>query len=225
MNKIPTLFERDWNDKDHPIVNVIDPECAWVIDGEGIPTRKWDGTAVLLKDGRMYKRYDRKRITKGQERGQWKPEPAGWISCEIDEVAGHWWGWIPVDFSDPSNKWYKATALGTIGGNDALDTEATIDLDCVRLPIEDGTYELCGPAVNGNPERLERHVLIPHGKEVLDFQFEHEGDAWGELERYLSQHDIEGIVWWHKKDDRKAKIKAIDFKVGRAASDPGRTAG
>jgi hypothetical protein len=29
-----------------------------------------------------------------------------------------------------------------------------------------GTYELCGPKVNGNPERLGRHWLIPHGEAV-----------------------------------------------------------
>jgi hypothetical protein len=224
MNKIPSLFKRDWNDKDHQIVNVIDPKCAWVLDGEGIPTRKWDGTAVLIKDGKMYKRYDRKKITKGPEKGQWKPELAGWISCEVDDVAGHWWGWVPVDFSDPSNKWYKDAVLGIIEGNEPPVADAPVDLDAIRLPIDNGTYELCGPAVNGNPERLDKHVLIPHGKEILDFQFEHKDDAWDELERYLSNHDIEGIVWWHGKDDRKAKIKAVDFKVGRGASNPGGTA-
>nr|MDO8088759.1 DUF5565 family protein [Candidatus Sigynarchaeum springense] len=216
MNKIPTLFERDWDDMDHPIVDVIDPSCAWVLDGEGIPTRKWDGTAVLIKDGKMYKRYDRKKITKGPERGAWKPEPAGWISCEVDDVAGHWWGWIPVDYADPSNKWYKDAVLTTIEATNA-NGKSPDDLKTMHLPFDDGTYELCGPSINGNPEKLDKHVLIPHGKEVVDFEFENKDDAWNELKRYLADHDIEGIVWWHKKDERKVKIKAIDFKVGRAA--------
>nr|MDO8115951.1 DUF5565 family protein [Candidatus Sigynarchaeota archaeon] len=220
MNKIPTIFKRDWADPGHPIINDIDPECTWVLEGEGIPTRKWDGTAVLIKDGRMFKRFDRKRIVKGPEKGQWKPEPDGWIACEIDEQAGHWWGWIPVNFSDPSNKWYKVAIIESIEiteDNDECEMRRDGSLEDLHLPFEDGTYELCGPSVNGNPEKLEKHVLIPHGKEVVDFEFTNKEDAWNELKHYFTNHNIEGIVWWHKTDDRKAKIKAIDFKVGRGA--------
>ena len=27
----------------------------------------------------------------------------------------------------------------------------------------DFTYELCGPKINGNPEKISRHTLVPHG--------------------------------------------------------------
>lgn len=32
----------------------------------------------------------------------------------------------------------------------------------------DGTYKLAGPKVQGNAEHLARHILIPHGSDVLD---------------------------------------------------------
>ena len=34
--------------------------------------------------------------------------------------------------------------------------------------IIDGTFELCGPKVQGNPERFETHQLVKHGLEIID---------------------------------------------------------
>lgn len=42
--------------------------------------------------------------------------------------------------------------------------------------------------------------------------------TFGELRRYLEQHDIEGIVWWHP-DGRMVKIKGKDFGIRRGVSD------
>ncbi len=33
---------------------------------------------------------------------------------------------------------------------------------------EPGSYELCGPKVNGNPEGSPHHVLVRHGALVLE---------------------------------------------------------
>jgi len=49
MNKIPTLFRRDPDDRKH-ILPEGEPACQWVLDGEGTPTRKYDGTCVLLDE-------------------------------------------------------------------------------------------------------------------------------------------------------------------------------
>jgi hypothetical protein len=78
MKKIPSLFIRDYEkvNEGHDILpthpfkiakgrflatHEITPGCEWVINGEGVPTRKWDGTAVMIKDGILYKRYDAKQ--------------------------------------------------------------------------------------------------------------------------------------------------------------------
>lgn len=73
----------------------------------------------------------------------------------------------------------------------------------------DGIYELCGPKVQGNAEKFERHVLIPHGREVLDAP-----RTYDELKAWLADKDIEGIVW-HHPDGRMVKIKKRDFGLKR----------
>jgi hypothetical protein len=57
MRKIPTLFKRDENDLKH-VTREVNPECQWVLDGEGIATRKYDGMRCLVQAGHFFKRYE-----------------------------------------------------------------------------------------------------------------------------------------------------------------------
>lgn len=186
MKKISTLYKKDPNDLSR-VINEIAPENKWVIDGEGIPTRKFDGTATAIIDGELYKRYD---VKKG------KQVPVNAIPCQkADEITGHWPHWIKCDRNNPADKWHFV-------GFDALENK------------EDGTYELCGEKLQGNPEHLTGHILVKHGIEVLainDFSFEG-------LKTYLSnvELDIEGIVFHHKNDGRMCKIRKCDFGIKRA---------
>lgn len=185
VKKISTLFKKDPSDLGR-IINEINPENAWVFHGEGIATRKFDGTSSAIIDGILYKRYDVKK-------GRTAPPDA--IPCqEADSVSGHHPHWLPCDRTKKEDRFFFEAF-------DALSE------------IIDGTYELCGPKVQGNPENLDRHVLIPHGKEILeiqDFSFE----AFREL---LSDKDmnIEGIVFHHISDGRMCKIRKRDFGVKR----------
>lgn len=52
MRKIPTLFVRDENDRAH-VTEQVTPGCEWVLAGEGVATRKYDGTCVAF-DGREW---------------------------------------------------------------------------------------------------------------------------------------------------------------------------
>ena len=63
MKKISTLYKKDPNDLSK-VINEINPENQWVIDGDGIPTRKFDGTSVAIINGCLYKRYDVKKERK-----------------------------------------------------------------------------------------------------------------------------------------------------------------
>ena len=73
MIKIPCLFERDFTDKRNPILlPTVTPGCEWVMAGEGVATRKYDGTACAVINGELYKRYDAK---------QGKEPPPGAIPC------------------------------------------------------------------------------------------------------------------------------------------------
>lgn len=184
MKKIISLFQRNY-DGDRLVRDEIVPGAEWVVAGEGRATRKWDGTCAMVRDGKLYKRYDAKQ-------GKTPPpnfEPAQ----DYDEITGHMPGWVPVG-DGPEDRWFRE-AFDAYGG-----------------ACHDGTYELCGPKVQGNPERLIGHELIVHGGVELDAP-----RSFSALRDYFASRDIEGIVW-HHDDGRMVKIKAKDFGVRRPSS-------
>jgi hypothetical protein len=187
MNKIPCLFVRDFGAIDVSICSIVTPGCEWVTAGEGRATRKYDGTACLVQSGVLYKRYDAKHG---------KLPPPGFVPCgDADDVTGHWPGWLAVG-EDPADVWHRK----------AIELYTATDM----WPPPDGTFELCGPKINGNPEGFDKLALVPHGRRVYD---NCPRDFAG-LEAWLKDQPIEGIVWWHL-DGRKAKIRKADFGLAR----------
>lgn len=183
MRKIPTLFIRDA--QSHKVIPKITPGCEWVHKGEGCPTRKWDGTACILKNSRLHKRYNCRR-------GR-RPGPQ-WIPCEPcrDPITGDWPGWLPLWGGHRDRYHLEAFSRG-------------LDSDGNRF-VEGATYELCGPRINRNAESFDSHVLVRHGAHLI----KENPRTYDELANYFRCHNIEGIVWWHP-DGRKAKIKGRDF--------------
>lgn len=170
---------RDFEGNPKFVTTKINPECQWVIEGYGCPTRKWNGTACMIKNKKLYKRYDAK---------QGKPLPKGFIPAQSsDPVTGHYPGWVAVT-DGPEDKWHREAF------NNLTPTE-----------MIDGTYELLGPMIQGNPEDFEAHVLIPHGRYMVEAPRSYE-----ELKEWLRYEEIEGVVW-HNSDGRMAKIKKSDF--------------
>lgn len=182
MRKIISLFQRNY-DGDHLVRDEIVPGAEWVVLGEGVATRKWDGTCCLVRDGKLYKRYDAK---KGKT-----PPPDFEPAQAPDEITGHHPGWIPVG-DGPEDNWHRQ-AFNQLG-----------------FSKKDGTYELIGPKVQGNPETMEEHYLEPHGAVTLPFA----PRAFNELREWLERNNIEGIVW-HHPDGRMVKIKKKDFGLKR----------
>lgn len=178
MQKITSLFQRNY-ETDRLVRDELVPGAEWVTAGEGVATRKWDGTSCLVRSGQLFKRYDAK---KGR-----MPPPDFEAAQKPDPVTGHHPGWVPVDDSP----------------NDAYHREAW----AAGATLPDGTYELIGPKVQGNPEQLGAHRLIRHGGEVLsDAPRDFNG-----LKAYLeARPDMEGVVW-HHPDGRMVKIKRKDF--------------
>jgi hypothetical protein len=179
MKKIVSLFKRDYSGTRQVYDEVVEG-AEWVIAGEGVATRKWDGTSCLVRDGKLYKRYDAKH---GKT-----PPPGFEPAQEPDEQTGHWPGWVPVG----------------IGREDMVHRDTF--LRCDSFP--DGTYELCGPKINGNNERLKVHQLYPHGL----FRCDDAPRTFAELRAWFDTGDgvIEGVVW-HHPDGRMVKIKRRDF--------------
>ena len=125
MNKIPCLFERVFSPKGKvvSISATVTPGCEWVANGEGIATRKYDGTACAVIKGRLYKRLDIKNLNE---------PPPGWIPCaRLDGKAKP--GWFPVG-EGPEDRYHREGWVAFTG--------------------IDGTYELCGPKLQGNPEQV-----------------------------------------------------------------------
>jgi uncharacterized protein DUF5565 len=160
----------------------VHPDCDWVLRGEGKATRKFDGTCVQFAEGRWW---GRREVKPG------KPAPAGFVAEQVDDVTGKTVGWEPIEQSP----FYKAFC--------------TVDpppLDII------GTYELIGPKINGNPEQMDRHVLVNHGgaEAPLHARLTFDGlRAWLLSDQWPA--GWEGIVW-HHPDGRMAKLKVRDFR-------------
>lgn len=188
MKKIKTLFEKRYDGKKYlGVVPNVSKGCEWVIDGEGVATIKYDGTCTMIKDGKLYRRYDAKHG---------KKPPIGAIPCcEPDPITGHWPHWLEVNIENPKGdeKYFIEGINNSFGGNIAN--------------AENGTYELCGPKINGNHEKLDNHIFIKHGQDVVDCPRDYEG-----LKEFLKTHYIEGIVF-HRMNaiDDMCKIKRRDF--------------
>ena len=161
---------------DRKVRNEVVPGAEWVLAGEGRPTRKFDGTCCMVQDGKLFKRYDAK---KG------KAPPPGFIPAQdADENTGHWPGWLAVG-DGPEDRWFREALKDGVG---------------------DGTYELCGPKVQGNPEGFEKHILVRHGLEGIPA----DPRDFDSIRDFLKERPYEGIVW-HHPDGRMVKIKKKDF--------------
>lgn len=183
MQKIPTIFLRDENNRKY-VTEEVNPVCQWVIDGEGVATRKYDGTCVMF-DGASW--WARRSVNKG------KTKPSGFVDVSFDSVTGKTIGWEPIANSPFFNMF--------------------VDANSEWFSTPNGTYELCGPKINGNPENYVRHVLIQH--ENAQHVYVPENITWYTIRDEMIKlciSGVEGIVW-HHPDGRMAKIKVRDFDL------------
>ncbi len=197
MKKIISLFKRDYEGT-RRVYDEIVPGAEWVVEGEGVATEKYDGTCCMVRDGKLYKRYDRKLSKSAMKRKKkdrsfvpgmehYKKPPEGWEPTEPEpnRHTGHWPGWAPVTDS-PDDQWHR----------EGFENSA----------VEDGkTYELVGPKIQRNPYELDRHFLYKHGDKILEAPRTLDG-----LKTFFADNTIEGLVWRHP-DGGMVKIKRKDF--------------
>lgn len=216
MHKIPTLFLRD-PEKPWIVTDQVNPDCAWVLAGEGQAYVKWDGTAIRVLDGELWKRYTLRPNN--------TPPPS--FECKTEIGPGKFVGWVRAPEDDPANQWLYE-AIGNYPGGYPLD----------------GTYELCGPKVppssppgdrkprpgvkrvvhKADPHGFGRHVLVPHSHVAVSVGSTYEalkaffsgGGSWeariqaGFPVDLAGPRGAEGLVW-HHPDGRMAKVKRTDF--------------
>jgi hypothetical protein len=113
--------------------------------------------------------------------------------ADHDDETGKTVGWVPFEPANPSDR-YHAEAFGN------------------GARFANGTYELVGPKVQGNPEGYEKHTLVPHSALAMTEQPPRDFDG---LCAWLTGRDIEGVVF-HNPDGRMAKIKLRDFGIKRS---------
>ena len=185
MRKMKSLFKREF--ENHEVVkclNEVEEGCEWVLNGEGWATEKIDGTCCLIEDGKIYKRFDFKPGRK---------LPEGAIPCQekADPITGHFPHWVLCDENNPADK-YHIQAFNL--------TKNTIKI------LGDGTYELIGKHIQGNPYNEKFDYLTKHGIIVLyDVPRTYEG-----IRDYLENNYIEGIVFY-RGNGEMCKIKRSDF--------------
>ena len=185
MKKIETLFKKDLNNL-AIVTKEYSDKAKFVLDGNYKAYQKLDGTACAIINGELYKRYDAK---KG------KNIPFGAIPCqEADLITGHHPHWVKVYKDNPADKYH----------NEALEMAKDIY-------FTDGTYELIGEKIQGNPEKLDGHYLFSHKSIELIL----EDVSYDYLKTLLSFKNIEGIVFHSTISDEMLKIRKTDFGFKR----------
>lgn len=187
MKKIPTIFQRDR--QTHYVYDEVTPGCEWVLNGEGVATRKWDGTCVRI----THSWYDGPQVAV-EFRREVKPgatPPKFWVEVDSDPLTGKRVGWEPY---------------GNSGFAKFVDEVLGDDPSVGDWP--EGTYELIGPKINGNPEQVDGpHQLRRHGAwQVWGWV----GRDFASMRTAVTRLSWEGVVF-HHPDGRMAKIKRRDF--------------
>ena len=140
---------------------------------------KFDGTCVMLDPAGKW--WTRREVKPG------KTPPANYRAVGHDEVTGKTTGWEPMAQS-PFAKFHEgAVAYGHLG--------------------EVGTYELIGPKINGNPEGVDRHELVRHGKDGLPL------DHPMVLVDICRQNGWEGVVWHDRALRRWRTCVGVDRRA------------
>lgn len=187
MRKIPTVYQRDPANR-ALVLDQVTPGCEWVLAGEGVATRKVDGVCTMF-DGLDW--WARRELRPNQH------TPHGFLLEQFDPTTGKAFGWVPIGDS-PFARFH---------------TEALTADPRDWVP---GTYELCGPKINRNPEHFLHHELIRHGLCLVHLPGPLDYQVLRECLGSLAERGVEGVVWWHP-DGRLAKLKARDFGAERPA--------
>lgn len=194
MQKIPTMFERDWNGDRSRVLDKQHPDCVWVFAGEGVPTRKLDGACCMVRDGKLYKR---RELKAGQL------APPDFEATGTDQETGKTVGWVPVG-DGLEDKWFRS-AFQDASEQMYLTLQKSLPSD---------TYEAVGPHHQGGVERdFKTDTLVRHHSPVL-LMDEPAERTFESIRMWLTARNIEGAVF-HHQDGRMAKIKLRDFGLKR----------
>ncbi len=195
MKKIPTLFQRQ--DSGRYVIDQVTPGCEWVLEGQGVALRKFDGVCVKRDESGEW--WARRTVNNYSDP---LAAPTDCVLEEMDTTTGKAFGWVPSEMSSFHE------VLGEVLDNGYSPTHGP------------GTYELMGPTINGNPEKLDWPALVKHshaprvwplvGKPPYTFAWLREFMLTGTTHTFPLH--AEGVVWYHASGDgRMVKLKRRDF--------------
>jgi len=178
--------------KKTPTIFIRDPKHRSLV----LPEQNEECAWVFAGEGEATKKYDGScclvengQLWKRREVKPGKDIPEGFRLVASDAVTGKVVGWMPVTNS----------------------REDRFHVLAFQGDFEDGTYELCGPKVQGNKERFKTHCLVSHRDAIKYANVERTFEG---IRDFLEPRDIEGLVF-HHSDGRMAKIKKRDFGMER----------
>ena len=274
QDKIACLFETQFNEqtKENLATGTLRKEISALFNSSNTvkpivkTTVKMDGTCCLVRNGQLWKRFDKKLNRAGQEENRklqrlirnkgkdnvelkfhvkkhYKDTPEGWVAADANAQvihsdyhnSQHIVGWVPVSSTDRADVWHASTV---VDGKElkvlqlSPDNHAqlkVVHIDINAPEIQNKTFELVGPKINGNlyqfPADVNQHFLIGHGSielpqtEVSKFMTDSNDlstvdvnkllDWFKALENPYAQ--IEGLVWHilHPDDDQVLGIYKV----------------
>lgn len=182
MQKIPTVFIRD-PVRPQFVTREVTPGCEWVLAGDGVATRKYDGTnvRVTIQDGVCIRVEKRRNPTREQK------------------AAGAEPGYVDASRDDPADKHIFAAV-------DAADFNSRRWVDGAW------PCEAVGPKIQGGHEGFAAPGLIAFSLPYYVDAFGHMAPtSFDEMVTFLTvRPDWEGIVFRHP-DGRMAKLKRRDL--------------
>ncbi len=190
MKKIPTLFLRE----NGRLTNIINPAAEWIMTEPSVPYRKWDGTCVKFKNNMWFAR----REVKSNQ-----TVPSGFQLEEHDPITKKSFGWVSI-FNSSFLKYFKEAIELSPYENDLYGTNYGF------IP---GSYELMGPKINGNPEKLDNHRLMRHAASPVlgDLTLiDYNNNPFNQLKTALTALPVEGVVWYGD-EGKRVKLKRKDF--------------
>ena len=130
----------------------------------------------------------------------WRRRPADFLPEGLHNKTRLLAGWVPVGTHARDSKFRSAFEL-------LLDSVENFG------PFDDGTFELLGPGIKGNPELYAGHVLFRHS--AAPTFYPEPPRSFDALRAWFNGMDIEGLVY-HHPDGRMAQVTLRDFGLKRA---------
>jgi Family of unknown function (DUF5565) len=183
------------------------------------PTAKIDGTSMIVRDGALLKRRDRKQKWDKKKRSMvLKDMPKTWIQTGL-QTKTHGVGYMPLEkgdtwFFDVFERDPNEGGLENKIGHPLIDESPSTRVRIVEIAdsklvyrfvelseLNGKSFELVGPKIQCNTHGLEYHALMEHG--VI------ECTTFPDISGNTGEDLLEEIREWHRTDPLGSAVEGI----------------